>query len=421
MRPVNAVNGFLLNRHILLPRLTKAFWVLLDQGVFALSNFLTNILFARWLEPVEYGQFAMSFSGCLLFMGLHWASVLEPLLVQSAQTARTKRRGFLKSLVRGHAWLLAIIIIASVGIYIVSLSLQSGSTGLIVVGSLLGGFSLVALTTGRRICAVFVSAKASALIGIAYLVGTIASGALVHQIFALHWFDIWLITGGWSLVGACSTVWVTYRTCSGTDKFPLHDIIAFLRGFIGPGFLAAVCNWMRSDALYLVLGHVGGLAAVAETKAVLNLAAPLLQLNMAAHVTSVVSFSKDPERGSKKSIRQIVIGYGIVVTVMYPVLRLLSPGLVYLAYGNRFEDGAQLLPIYCVGLCLTTLDAIISSVFKAHRAIYRSYLSTFVSGAVAVAAAPFLVSQENSIVITYLLACSVGLIVALILRMRAVR
>jgi len=34
-----------------------------DQGVFALSNFVLNVQFARWLSPHEYGLFAISFTG----------------------------------------------------------------------------------------------------------------------------------------------------------------------------------------------------------------------------------------------------------------------------------------------------------------------------------------------------------------------
>jgi hypothetical protein len=44
-------------------KVIRLFWLMTDQGVFALSNFVLNVQFARWLSPHEYGLFAISFTG----------------------------------------------------------------------------------------------------------------------------------------------------------------------------------------------------------------------------------------------------------------------------------------------------------------------------------------------------------------------
>jgi hypothetical protein len=56
-------------------------WLMADQAVIALTNFVTNILFARWLPPVDYGILAVSFTGYLLLTVIHYGGILEPLLV----------------------------------------------------------------------------------------------------------------------------------------------------------------------------------------------------------------------------------------------------------------------------------------------------------------------------------------------------
>ena len=51
-----------------LPWLTKGCLAVADQGVFAVSNFLLNILLARWLAPADYGAFALAYSVFLFLL-----------------------------------------------------------------------------------------------------------------------------------------------------------------------------------------------------------------------------------------------------------------------------------------------------------------------------------------------------------------
>ena len=46
--------------------LSKGSWAVLDQALYALSQFLVNLLLARWLTPAEYGVYALLYSVLLL-------------------------------------------------------------------------------------------------------------------------------------------------------------------------------------------------------------------------------------------------------------------------------------------------------------------------------------------------------------------
>ncbi len=74
-------------------------WLMADQGVFAVTNFVTNILFARWLPPIDYGVLAVSFSGYLLLTVIHYGGILEPLLVQSARVDAGRLRSYMVTLI----------------------------------------------------------------------------------------------------------------------------------------------------------------------------------------------------------------------------------------------------------------------------------------------------------------------------------
>ena len=54
---------------------------ILDQGWFSGSNFVLNILMARWFSPIQYGAFAIGFSLYLFLSGFHNALILEPISV----------------------------------------------------------------------------------------------------------------------------------------------------------------------------------------------------------------------------------------------------------------------------------------------------------------------------------------------------
>src|SRR3712207_1992334 len=60
---------------------TKGLWAVLDQGFFASSNFVLNVLLARWLAPADYGAFSLAFAVFLLIGSLHTAVLTEPMLV----------------------------------------------------------------------------------------------------------------------------------------------------------------------------------------------------------------------------------------------------------------------------------------------------------------------------------------------------
>lgn len=98
-------------------------WLLFDQAVFAAGNFLTNIMFARWLDPISYGLFALSFSGFILLSVIHWSMMVEPLLVVAPTIERARQRAYVMVLIKSHVALIAILSLA-------------GLAGLLLAGTL---------------------------------------------------------------------------------------------------------------------------------------------------------------------------------------------------------------------------------------------------------------------------------------------
>lgn len=397
----------------------KAFWVLLDQGIFSVSNFIINILFARWLEPVDYGRFVLSFSVCQFVGMLHFGAIQEPLLVQSAQVDWNRRRAYVGSLFRAHVILLAGTGALGFTGWVIAWAAGNADLGWTVACGLVGGIAILTNVIGRRLCFIFISVRASAIVGAIYLAGSVVTGLILHRLGTVWWVDIWFIIGGWSLFASAVTFWMAYRGTSGTQAYPLSEIIAIARRYAHWGLGASICGWVRADGLFMILAHFAGLTAVAETRAIFNMASPLLQANMAVHTSALVGFSADGSRGSKRNVWRIVGFYSLGLAVVVPLTHHYASWLVELFYHGRYVNGAWQLPLYCLVLGLGVMDAIISSVFKARGVMRSGYASIFVTGLVSVTMGPLLIPLTDTLIWVMLLSAACGVGTALLLRMRA--
>lgn len=85
-----------------------AFWTakgglaILDQGLFAGTNFVVNILLARWLAPAEYGAFALAFAIFLLAGMFHTALMTEPMMVFGSGKYLARFKAYRRLLFRVH-------------------------------------------------------------------------------------------------------------------------------------------------------------------------------------------------------------------------------------------------------------------------------------------------------------------------------
>src|SRR5215208_5610067 len=82
--------------------LRKGTWAVLDQGLFATSNFILNVLLARWLSPDAYGAFGLTFAIFLLLGSVHSAMLTEPLLVFGSGKYKNRLSEYMGALVYAH-------------------------------------------------------------------------------------------------------------------------------------------------------------------------------------------------------------------------------------------------------------------------------------------------------------------------------
>lgn len=73
-----------------------------DQALFAISNFLVNVLLARWMSPTEYGAFVVAYSWLLLPQNFYEAVLIEPMVIFGAGKYSKFFKSYLGYVFYGH-------------------------------------------------------------------------------------------------------------------------------------------------------------------------------------------------------------------------------------------------------------------------------------------------------------------------------
>ena len=341
-----------------------------DQAIFALTNFVTNILFARWLLPADYGILAVSFSGYLLLTVVHYGSVLEPLLVQSAQVDAGRLRSYVVTLILAHVIGIAGISALAGGVSGIAWLFDMPETALSITGAGIGGSFMVTLLTARRLCLVFLSTRVSTTIGMLYMAGVVLTAYLLHRFSHVTWFDFWLVMGAWSLLCSSAIFALLYMSLRGTNPYTLAELFRFQWQYARYGMVASVCSWLRADGILLILAQTAGLEAIAETRAVTSVANPVMQVLFALQTSWLVAFSRD-HRLARLWKTAIVYFVGAGLTLV-AVAEIHTP-LVRWVYDGLYLNGAWMLPLYCVAHVLNGIESVFTCFLKAIRSLRRGY------------------------------------------------
>ena len=383
-------------------KIDRQFWLIADQGLFAAGNFVTNILFARWLTPAEYGIFTISFGTYLPLSVIHYGAFIEPFLIQSGQVPGSQRRSFvLITMSVQIAMVAALLALTSTGFF----ALRSDFAWAVVAGGL-GGSTLMIQLILRRLCFVFLSAKVSALVGAAYGASVIGSGSILHLCGDIRWYDVWLALGAPAVLSSLVMFWCLLAKTPGEEHYSLDDLFRFQRRYAPWSVISAISSWARGEGLILILAKMSGLQAAATTRAIVNLGNPWSQLLVALNASWLVSFSADFHAGRRPRVRRVLL----------PACGLSAFGvltawagyhwLVGLVYNGRYLEAAWQVPIHWFALGCLTFESVISDLFKASGRMFRGYVPQTAGAVVAVACSLVFIPMFGQPGVIYAFACS---------------
>lgn len=344
------------------------FWAIADQGLFAVSNFVLNIVLARWLVPEAYGAFALAFSLFLLVSTVHTALLTEPMLVFGPGTYRESFEKYVGVLIREH-WKLSCLLGALLAATGAGLWMQSPLIALAVwaVGAATPFLLLQWLL--RRACYVRLQPRIASLAGLGYSILLISGAYALHEMDVLSPFSAFALMG---LASFAAAAWLAHRL--GLPLAPRRDDLvrqtriqhwSYGRWAVG----AAVLTWVPGNVYYVLLPIWGGLEATGTLRALVNLVTPIIHTNVALSLVllpALVSVRGTPAFKQRVTMAALVLCSGAIL--YWVALGYLHQPVLRWLYDGKYAADASTL--WLLGL-LGVASAVVAVCGAALRAMAR--------------------------------------------------
>lgn len=338
-------------KHKVIPWAMKGGLALLDQGIFAGSNFVISILLARWLSPEQYGTYAVAFAVFVFLLNFHQALLLEPMLVFGSSVYRDCLRGYVKALLLLHLGMSLIMAFGlCVAAAVVSKLGQANGLPGALVGVAFAAPTVLLLWLTKRTFYLKLSPAPSAGAALLYCALTMGGLVLVYKHNDLSPLAAFLLMGFGGL--GASFVLLAYLglRLSSTQEAPglsetWHRHWRYGRWALG----ANAMMWIPINAFYPLLSRFSGMAQAGELKALMNFAVPMLQACAALHTLLLPYAARVLQQRGSAGVSVVLRRMTLLCVscaVPYWIVLLLFQGPAFrMLYSGRYTEVAYLLPV----------------------------------------------------------------------------
>lgn len=348
----------------------RGFWAVMDQGLFAISNFALSLMLARSLPAEEFGAFAVGFAIFLLVGTVHTALLTEPMLIYGSGKYADRFPDYLRLVLRGH-----LLLTGACGVLLSCVGLGMLTVGLTLLGKAFLGFSMAApliLLSWllRRACYVPMRPHDAAISGGIYLLLMCAG---IYGLSAYHALTVSRALAVLAISSAVASVWLAFRLLRQPKRgiAQLHPIViaqehwSYGRWAVGSSAL----SWIPSNIFYIALPLWGGLQASAALKALMTLIMPLVQAKMALTTLLVPALVR--ARGQPRFLHLLRVSAGLLVSgslLYWLALGSFNQPILHVVFQGKYDEYGALL--WWLGL-LPVFMAVASVLKSALRALER--------------------------------------------------
>jgi O-antigen/teichoic acid export membrane protein len=360
----------------------------LGQGLFAGSQFLMNLLLARWLSLEQYGAFAVAYSGFLLFLMLYGACVYEPLIVFGSGRHAERFQEYFGLLARGNVLVLAgfsCLMFASS--FLLSRFFPSGVETDFKALSLAAPFVLVTLL-GRGGFYARMKPGEAAWGGAFYFVVLIAAITLLRWNDRLSGSTAFLSMG---LAGLASNVFMLYRLGfrwrRASGNLRMNQVWGDHWDYGRWALASALVAWFPQNIYYGLLPAKTGLEGAAALRALTNLINPVLQTLSALAAVLIPTLVRHYQQGGMMKMRSTMRTLTVLLipgSVVYLLVLWLGRSFLFqLLYAGKYQE-YRTWPLLFTGLVPIAVTAaiIVGSALRAlekPKWILWSYVASTVS------------------------------------------
>jgi len=316
-----------------------------DQATFSGTNFVLNVMLARWLTSEGYGAFSVAWSVCLILAAVHNALILEPMTVVGPSEFGSRLGSYLKRLTRLNVATVFImgLLAAAASFFYRRLDVRDALSAL---GLALPGYLL--LLSVRREQYIIDRPIRAFYLSLGYA-AILATGVIsLHSTGRLSSWSAVLATG-LSLIVA---LWAFLRRKLPFDYQPSpHSLAEISAAHWEYGkwlFASAMLGVGISDLQVLLLSKMVDLNSAGALRALMNFILPVGQLLTVLSVFSLPKLARSmKERGVGLGLRRSGF-YSLsvlAIAIAYSgTLILIAKPLEHLLYGGRMAAYVSDIP-----------------------------------------------------------------------------
>lgn len=379
-----------------------------DQGLFAGSNFVLNVLLARWMFTEHYGAFVVAYSLFLLAQNFYEAVLIEPMTIYGSGKYTRKFKKYLAYMYIGHgglSLLLAVVLMIGAGFLYI---FDSQLLAMTMVGIAVASPFILTRWLTRQPFYVMSAPIWSGIGGAIYFVVTLAIFFLLHgldnsvQVAGLcappHLFDGCFMSDfqsvyltpftaplamgiGGIVASICLTVFLLKPNWHLKDEHMnardvLKDHWQYGKWSTGTRLL----NWIPSNIYYLVLPFLVTLGASGELRALLNLVMPMFMAMSA--ITAILlpnfvrTYRNHGKSGLSRRVRYVMMGALAFTGGYFVFLALFGKPVISWLYDGKIDDAATMPIILTMGLLPVAASAniVLDAALRAIGGVKQSFL-----------------------------------------------
>ncbi|HEV7349172.1 lipopolysaccharide biosynthesis protein [Telluribacter sp.] len=368
-----------LKNQISLKSISKSSWAIVDQALFAGSNFIVNIILARWMSQTEYGAFSLAFSIFLLLGIIQSSFWTEPLLIFGSNLFQKRLINYY-SILKSLQWKFTLtisLLLITFGIYLNKIDEKELSYA--IWGTSIASPFILHMWITRRYCYLIMKPRIAAYGGLTYMLLFVPSAILVGKVFKLNIITAFLLMGVASYLSALAI----------NTKLPLNNKTSkklFILPFIyrnhwkygSWSFLAGIFYWVFGNINYILLPYYESLEVVASYKALTNLILPIININVAITGLLIPIFSRAKSDNLLKEKLKTITKLLATSSIIYWIFLILFGDIILKwLYNETYLELTFLLVILGISPICSAITNIYISVlrtFEKSKTITTVYL-----------------------------------------------
>lgn len=382
-----------------------------DQAIFAGSNFILNVLLARWMPPEHYGAFVVAYSWFLLPQNLYEAVIVEPLSIYGAGKYSKRFRSYLGYTFYIHLLfsLVAAVILGIGAIFVYVTDSQ-------LLGAAIGGAALtlpLVLTrwSSRRPFYILSKPHWSAIGGAIYLVLAVGGISILHYIdlanapitlclpagldnecIVLNRHNLLTPFGALVVMGFAGILASMMLALLLKPNFRPQEEDMNLRMVLKDHYdygrwssSARVLLWIPNNVYYLVLPVVLTLSESGALRALNNLLQPVYMSLSATIAILLPSFVRLYEgKGGRPALRRRVNGVLILFTAgalaYFMIVMVFGRQIIHIIYDGKFDEFVTTPILATMGLIplASGLRVVLDAAVRAMGGVKHSFMSKLI-------------------------------------------